>query len=802
MPNYQINGRFSPVVAAIVASSVVFNLSQPAVSETTEFLLEPGEEIAEPEELDFQLLQTLKFSQVDQAVFSSPLLLNSVEVTEDTLEWTQSFGDRPEDPPQAIWSSETLANAAPQTSREPLAQRNQPPDPVDPDPPQFPPSPQEQPDIQVPIDPDPSSEPPEVPADPELPQELPEPNIPTIPQTPTQDPEVPAPTQEPAQPPATQEPAPEPRVLVGEVDVVGAEGELEDLVYNTITTQPGRITTRSQLQEDINAVYATGFFANVRVVPEDTPVGVRVAFIVEPNPVLSNVEVQTIPAAADARVLPPEVVDEIFGEQYGEILNLQQLQEDIRDLNEWYTENGYELAQVVGAPEIADDGIVTLQVAEGVIEDIEVRYFDEEDEPTDGKTREFIITREIELEGGDVFKSNIAQDDLQRVFGLGLFEDVRLSFEPGEDPRTVDLVVEVVEGSTGSLGAGAGISSASGLFGTVSYQQRNLGGNNQTLSAEFQLGTRELLFETSFTDPWIAGDPYRTSYTVNAFRRRSISLVYDGDDEDIRTADEDDRPRISRTGGGIQFFRPLAADPFERADWRLSAGFQYQRVAVRDGEGDIAPEARDEDGGINLAFSDDGTDDLFIFQVGAIRDLRNDILQPTSGSYLRFGVEQSVPIGSGSIFLTRIRGNYSYYIPVSFINFSEGPQTLAFNVQAGTVLGDLPPYEAFVIGGSNSVRGYSEGSLGSGRSYVQATAEYRFPIFSVVGGALFADFGTTLGTGDDVPGDPSEIRGLPGSGFGYGVGVRVNSPLGPIRIDYAINDEGDTELEFGIGQKF
>ncbi|MGK7925446.1 MAG: BamA/TamA family outer membrane protein, partial [Spirulina sp.] len=125
-----------------------------------------------------------------------------------------------------------------------------------------------------------------------------------------------------------------------------------------------------------------------------------------------------------------------------------------------------------------------------------------------------------------------------------------------------------------------------------------------------------------------------------------------------------------------------------------------------------------------------------------------------------------------------------------------------FNLQAGTIIGDLPPYEAFSIGGANSVRGFAEGDLGSGRSYFQATAEYRFPILSFVGGALFVDYGTDLGTADDVPGNPASVRGKPGSGFGYGVGVRIQSPLGPIRVDYGFNDDGDSRLHFGIGERF
>ncbi|WP_371357269.1 POTRA domain-containing protein, partial [Hydrocoleum sp. CS-953] len=81
----------------------------------------------------------------------------------------------------------------------------------------------------------------------------------------------------------------EPLVLVAEVVVIGVDRELEDQVYQVISTQPGRTTTRSQLQKDINAIFATGFFRNVKALPEDTPLGVRVTFEVEPNPVLNSV---------------------------------------------------------------------------------------------------------------------------------------------------------------------------------------------------------------------------------------------------------------------------------------------------------------------------------------------------------------------------------------------------------------------------------------------------------------------------------------------------------------------------------
>lgn len=682
----------------------------------------------------------------------------------------------------------------------PPDQPSQPTAPASPDPPagsqteptlQFPPG-----ESPQPASPGPQVEPPTPdnqtaptpPAPPDQEQTQP---IPIPPGTPAPEPAPPVPSAQPTEP--------EPQVLVAEVLVVGVEGDLQSEVYQAIQIRAGRPTTRSQLQEDINAVFATGFFANVRAEPSDTPLGVRVTFTVEPNPVLRAVQVE------GNQVLTQDTVNQIFSPQYGQTLNFRRLQAGIKQLNQFYQDRGYVLGQVVSAPEVGADGTVRLQVAEGVVEDIQVRYLTEDDKPTEGKTRRFIITRELaSLKPGRALNRNEVQEDLRRVFGLGLFEDVQLALEPGKDPRQVVAVINVQERRSGSIGAGAGFSSNSGLFGSVNYQQQNLGGNNQKLGAAVQIGPRQQDFDINFTDPWIAGDPYRTSYTVNLFNRFTRPFVFDGGEREVNLppnltnedTDDDivgDTPRVFRLGGGVSFTRPLGGG------WSASLGTQYQRISVRDGDRDLAPV---DELGNRLSISDSGLDDLLTVSASAVRDRRDNPLTPTRGSVLRFGTEQSVPVGSGSILLNRLRGSYSYYIPVRFTRFDDGPQALAFNLQAGTVFGDLPPYEAFSLGGTNTVRGFGEGDVGAGRSYILGSAEYRFPLFSAIGGAFFFDAATDLGTGSSVPGDPGGARGKPGSGFGYGIGVRINSPLGPIRVDYGFNNEGDNRIHFGIGERF
>jgi len=74
-----------------------------------------------------------------------------------------------------------------------------------------------------------------------------------------------------------------------------------------------------------------------------------VTFVVQPNPVLRDVQVQANAGINVPSVLPERVVDEIFREQYG-ILNLRRFQSGIQRLNKWYQDNGYVLAQVIDAP--------------------------------------------------------------------------------------------------------------------------------------------------------------------------------------------------------------------------------------------------------------------------------------------------------------------------------------------------------------------------------------------------------------------------------------------------------------------
>ncbi len=573
-------------------------------------------------------------------------------------------------------------------------------------------------------------------------------------------------------------------VTATDVQVVGATEELQQIIRKIIKTQVGGETSQNQLQKDVAAILETGLFATVNVNSRSTTTGLNVVYQVQPI-VVRSLEL------FGAKALTYQVVQERFQSQVGKPISPAQLQQAVQQVNQWYADNGYKLAQVLSIKPNRQ-GILTVNVAEGLVGKIKFRFVNDEGktvdskgEPVAGRTKTDFLQQQLKLKPGQVFQENTVRQDVQQLYGTGLFETVNVALEG--DANKVDLVYELKEYGARAVNVGGSYNADQGLIGTLNYKDQNINGANDTLSANLGLSARDFQFDTRFTSPYRSTNPDRLGYSVNAFRNRQISETFD---DDIKLANGD-KVREGQIGGSISLQRPID-------DWDTSLGFNYTRTSIRDREGNVTPTDAQ---GNPLSASGTGIDDLTTVSFTASKDQRDNPNNPTQGSLLSLSTEQSVPIGQGNISLNRLRANYSQYTPVKLFN-SQQPQVFALNVQAGTVIGDLPPYESFNLGGSNSVRGYDSGDVGNGRSYVLASAEYRFPIIPIVGGVLFADFASDLGSGDTVLGNPAGVRNKPGSGFGYGAGVRLDSPLGLIRADYGLNDQGESRVHLGIGQRF
>ncbi len=443
----------------------------------------------------------------------------------------------------------------------------------------------------------------------------------------------------------------------------------------------------------------------------------------------------------------------------------------------------------------------TLQIsqaanAEGVyVAEVKIRFVnsrgeavDRKGNPVEGRISEDFIRGELKLKAGDNYSPEVVRSDLQQLQQLGLFEKVTVSTE--EVGTDINVIYSVQERSARSFSASASLSDDVGVAVPLSYTDRTFGTNPQRLSVELQPSLRGIQYDVQFVSPYVAAQD-RLGYSVRAFGDRRISEIFN---EDIDLPNGN-RVREIRMGGNLRFTRPLG-------DWRSTLGLNYTNISTRDRNLNIA--RRDELGN-PLTFSGTGVDELYTVSFGAIRDRRNNPFNPTSGSILSLSTEQSIPLGRGNIVSNRLLANYIHYVPITLLGISESealPEMLAFNLQAGTVIGDLPPTEAFRLGGRNSVRGYDSGDIGSGRSYFLASGEYRFPVGRDVGGAIFVDFASDLGTGDSVLGKPASVRDKPGTGVGVGLGVRVRSPVGLLRLDVGIGDSGEIKFVFGTKQRF
>ncbi|AFY58170.1 outer membrane protein/protective antigen OMA87 [Rivularia sp. PCC 7116] len=570
------------------------------------------------------------------------------------------------------------------------------------------------------------------------------------------------------------------------VQIVGVSPELQQVIKGVIKTQPGADTSQTQLKQDVAAISETGLFAGATVNSRSNEQGLSVVFQAKPVVVRSL-------QLSNAKALSYQVAQKVFQSQIGKPISPVAMKKAVEDINKWYTENNYSLARVTSIKPNSQ-GVLDINVAEGLIGNIKFRFInddnktvDKKGKPIEGRTKPEFITKQIQVKSGQIFKENRVRQDVQRLYATGLFERVNLELEG--DANKVDVVYYIKEAGARSVNVGGNYSADQGIVGTLNYNDRNVGGINENLNVNLQLSRRDLNFDTRFTSPYRANNPNRLGYSLNAFRKRQLSNTFN---DDIKLAN-DDKVREGKFGGSVTLQRPIDG-------WNTTLGFNYTRVSITDSKGKVqAVDAQNNP----LTKSGTGIDDLATVSLNAVKDRRNNPFNPTKGSVVKLSTEQSLPFGQGEISMNRLKADYTQYVPVKLFKSSQ-TQVFALNVQAGTVLGDLPPYESFGLGGSNSVRGYGAGDVGNGRSYVLASAEYRFPmpILDSLGGVLFADFATDLGSGDTVVGDPAGVRNKPGEGFGYGAGVRLNSPLGLIRADYGVNNQGDTRVHFGIGHRF
>ena len=674
----------------------------------------------------------------------------------------------------------------------------------------------------------------------------------------------------------------EKRVLISEIVIEGLEDHpdkerLEVIAYDAMLIRPGSKVTSEEVKKDLDRIYSTGWFSGAKIESLQSPLGVQLLIKIEPNPILNKISILPL-----ERKLSNSKLNEIFNNDYGKTLNLNTLQIRIKEIKDWYASQGYSLSRISGPSRVTKEGRVELNIQEGYIAGIQINFIDEDGNTEDekgnlikGKTKRWVIKRELITKVGDIFNRNKLESDIKRLYSTSLFSDVKVTLKPViSEPGKIIVSLGITEQRTGSLTGGLGYSGGQGVFGQIGLQESNLVGRSWSSNMNLTYGEYGALLNLSLYDPWIKNDKHRTSFRTSLYLSREVpqefrsqeggsirgvtdryeasNSVYSydineshdlnnngtliGSFNDLSSAQstapqfswfdyEGDSIVLERTGGGFSFSRPLnGGQPLKKVPWSVLIGANFQKVKPIDYAGDKRPygvaSTNFIDGKVPknevicVAYNCSTENTLVSFKSAVTYNNLDNSRNPTSGDYLNIGSEQFISLGENSPTFNRTRVSYSRFYPVNWLKFHKGcrpkpgeksdcSQSIGFQAKIGTIIGDLPPYEAFCLGGASSVRGWNSCDLGVARNFGEATGEYRFPIWRLVSGVLFVDAGSDFGSQSNVPGKPGKILEKPGSGFSVGPGAVINTPVGPIRIEAATQDfSGNWRYNIGIGWKF
>lgn len=559
------------------------------------------------------------------------------------------------------------------------------------------------------------------------------------------------------------------QIIEGNVAVPEAE------IAAALKTKPGMQFTEAGLSEDLSAIYDLGWFYDLRPEFKTVPEGVQVIYHVMENPVYQKTEVE------GNTVLNKQRVASFFDLEQGKIANLKNINKCVQKLEEEYRSNGYILARVTDV-HMEKDGTLKVAVNEGVVEGFKVKG--------NVKTKDYVVTREMKLKKGEPFNAKAARRSMQRVYNLGYFEDVNIKLNPGREPNGVEVEISVVEMNTGTFGIGAGYSNADGFVGMVSIGDKNFRGIGDKINLRWEFGGEDNKnYDFSYTRPWL--DDKETSATINLYDITNEYADYNIDGDEIARYDK------KRRGQEITFSRRThnefvsnyitiknrddiykgPADGYEDDENQYyEKKFEQSPHFKKEWMPQTPEERRKENFGVTRSIT-----------LGRVYDSRDNIYDPHEGKRIGYSVEWAGGMG-GDFDFTKWTADWRYYFRAG------GESVWALNLGAGYASGDMPLSQRFTMGGSDTLRGYEDDQF-RGNSMLKATLEYRFPIVKKVQGVLFTDNGYAW---DKRHEDEFDMGLLKNS---YGVGLRINSPLGPVKLDYGYGEDGG-KFHFSFGGQF
>ena len=554
-------------------------------------------------------------------------------------------------------------------------------------------------------------------------------------------------------------------------------------LLNLFTATAGKLNS-DLLEEDVTAIkdlYQSKGYMDVVVAPPhvDRSNGkVDVTFIITEGPQYHVGKV----TYTGAKVLTVDEIAKKAKIKTGAIYSPQAVRADVKRIqDDLYGSRGYVDFQAgansIPAPDHTFDVVFNLD--EGV-----QSYLEHINISGNVRTKDKVIRREFALTPGDVFNTQRVDASKQRLMNLNYFQKVDTYPEDTLIPGRKDLNVLVEEKRTGSFNFGAGFSSIDSLLGFAEITQGNFDitrwpyftGGGQKFRIRVQYGTERQDFIMSLTEPYFLDQQVAVGAELFFSKADYISTEYDE----------------RRYGFDITARKKLGEFLSGRAEYQL------QNIGILDVSSDASPQIMAEDhydweSKISVGLTYDTRDSVFLSRKGMKIDVSAYVVGGPLG-------------GQTNIYGFDLEASKYVLLPWDTILTFNGELAAVSTWDGGA---EVPLWDRLYLGGANNLRGFKFHDVGpkddsaeplGGNSLARFTVEYTFPIMDKVRGAVFYDVGFvnpgtySFGT-DNVNSD-------------FGVGLRLDLPIGPVRIDYGIPIQKDQfssasgQFNFNIGYQF
>jgi len=430
------------------------------------------------------------------------------------------------------------------------------------------------------------------------------------------------------------------------------------------------------------------------------------------------------------------------------------------------------------------------------------------------KTKDRVIRRELAVSPGELFNMVRVNLSKQRLEGLGYFERVDARPETTDMPGHRNLVVDVEEKTTGHVSLGAGFSTVDSLVGIAEYNESNFSlshpfeppwfrGGGQKFRLRLTVGSVRQDYEITFIEPWF----------LDRKLQLSIDLYY----HDYAFLSPNNIYDETRGGGKVGIERALGSDflrgglsaTMEQVGIDLTSSAILPAIVPQPGIGRGHVTYIETPGNVPPVIRDEAHEYLIGRFGGSLAyDTRNSVRLPDKGQRTELDAELAgidwqfykLELKTGWYFKGLAKGHVLELVGRAAVAQSLGSSQ------------DVPFFERYYLGGLYSLRGFKYRYISprqpgynepvGGDSYWFGSAEYSIPIFEQERGigvraAIFYDIG-------GVGASPYNFN-VSDFSDNWGLGLRLNLPIGPLRLDYGIPIRHDQysgssgQFQFGVG---